>query len=177
MPLAIGIRLLTLGITEQWTGSYDANGALFSTAARNPLRYGLIATRGGQVYNAGQLTPDRFRFYTHHPPGISLTIAASFALLGEAEWSARLVAILFTLGATALLYLVARELAGPWVGFFAALVFVVQPMVAFYGRMPDHEAPATFFALLLTWLYLRWAREQRRLRALPRRRWSRTEAA
>jgi len=154
--------LLALDITEPWTGSYDANGALFSTAARNCLRYGLIATRGGQVANGGQLTPDRFRFYAHHPAGLSLTIAASFALLGEAEWSARLVPIAFTLGAAALLYLVARELAGAWAGFFAALVFVAQPMVAFYGRMPDHEAPAAFFALLLTWLYLRWARHQRR---------------
>jgi len=162
LPLAFGAVLLTHDITEPWIGSYDANGALFSTAARNYLRYGLIATRGGQVVNGGQLTPDRFRFYAHHPSGLPLTIAASFALLGEAEWSARLVSIAFTLGAAALLYLVARELAGLWAGFFAAIVFVAQPVVAFYGRMPDHEAPAAFFALLLTWLYLRWARDRRR---------------
>ena len=162
LPLAFGAVLLTHDMTEPWTGSYDANGARESIAARNHLRYGLVATRGGQVVNAGQLTPERFRFYAHHPSGLSLTIAASFALLGEAEWSARLVPIAFTLGAAAFLYLVARELAGPWAGFFATLVFVAQPMVAFYGRMPDHEAPAAFFALLLTWLYLRWARHQRR---------------
>ena len=135
---------------------------MFSTAARNYTRYGLIATRGGQVVNGGKLTPERFRFYAHHPSGLSLTIAASFALLGEHEASARLVPILFTLGATALLYLVACELAGPWAALFAALVFVVQPMVAFYGRMPDHEAPAAFFALLLSVLYLRWQREGRK---------------
>ncbi|MFW6108387.1 MAG: glycosyltransferase family 39 protein [bacterium] len=162
LPLAFGVALLSRDIAEPWVGSYDANGALFSTAARNYLRYGLVATRGGQVTNAGQLTPDRFRFYSHHPPGISLTLAASFALFGETEWAARLVPITFTLAATALLYLVARELAGRWAGLFAALMFVAQPMVAFYGRMPDHEAPGACFAVLLTWLYLRWAEDRRR---------------
>ena len=33
----------------------------------------------------------------------------------------------FTLGAVVLLYLVACELAGPWAGFFAAVMFVAQP--------------------------------------------------
>ncbi len=166
LPLLCGAGLLSLDVAAPWVHSYDANGALFSTAARNYLRYGLRATRGGQVVNAGQLAPERFRFYAHHPPGLSLTIAASFALLGEAEWSARLVPVLFTLAAAALLYLVARRLAGPWAGLFATLVFVVQPMVVFYGRMPDHEAPAACFALLLTWLYLRWADRERGARWL-----------
>jgi len=161
-PLAVGALLLCLDIAEPWTGSYDANGALFSTAARNTLRYGLVATRGGQVVNAGELTPDRFRFYAHHPPGISLTMAASFAIFGDHEWSARLVPIAFTLGAAALLYVVAAQLAGVRAGFFATLVFVLQPMVAFYGRMPDHEAPAAFFALLLAALYLGWQRDGRK---------------
>jgi len=162
LPLAVGAFLLCLEIGEPWTGSYDANGALFSTAARNYLRYGLLATRGGQVVNAGQLGPGQFRFYAHHPPGLPLTIAASFAVFGVREWSARLVAILFTLGAAALLHLVAKKLGGPWAGFFAALVFVMQPMIAFYGRMPDHEAPAAFFALALVAAYLQWLRQERK---------------
>ena len=161
LPLALGAAVLTLGIARPWVGSYDANGARESTAARNHLRHGLAATRGGQVVNAGRLTPDRFRFYAHHPSGLSLTLAASFAVCGQHEWSARLVPILFTLAATALLCLVARELAGPWGGLCAGLVFAAQPMVAFYGRMPDHEAPAACFALLLTWLYLRWRDDPR----------------
>ena len=162
LPLALGAVLLCIGITDPWVRSYDANGARESIAARNHLRYGLAATRGGQVVNGGELTPERLRFYAHHPSGLSLTVAASFALFGEHEWSARLVPIAFTLGAAVLLYLLADELAGPWAGFFAMLVFAVQPMVAFYGAMPDHEAPAAFFALLLTWLYLRWQREGRK---------------
>jgi len=163
VPLAVGAGLMSIQIARPWTGSYDANGALFSAAARNYLRYGLLATRGGQVVNGGQLEPGQFRFYAHHPPGISLTVAASFAVFGMHEWSARLVPLLFTLGATSLLYGIARGLGGARAGFFAALAFAVQPMVAFYGRMPDHEAPAAFFALLLVALYLRWRRgEQRR---------------
>jgi len=161
-PLAVGACLMAVGIARPWTGSYDANGALFSTAARNYLRYGLVATRGGQVANAGQLRPQDFRFYSHHPPGISLTIAASFALLGIHEWSARLVPLLFTLGAAACLYRIACEMGGRLAGFLATLVFLVQPMVALYGRMPDHEAPAAFFALLLAVLYLHWQRTDRR---------------
>ncbi len=162
VPAAYGSLLLCLEIGEPWTGSYDANGALFSTVARNYRRYGLVATGGGQVVNSGQLEPGQFRFYMHHPPGLPVTMAASFAVFGEREWSARLVPILFTVGAAVLLWVVANELAGPLAGFFATLIFVAQPMVAFYGRMPDHEAPAAFFALALAALYLRWRREQGR---------------
>lgn len=162
LPLALGAVLLGERVFCPLWGSYDANTALYSIAARNCVRYGLWATRGGQVINGGEITPDRFRFYAHHPPGISLTIAAAFAVRGPHTWNARLVAVAFTLGAAAFLYLVARKLGGPWAGFCAAAIFVMQPMVAFYGAMPDHEAPAAFFALLLTWCYLRWRGEQRR---------------
>lgn len=150
------------GFASRWTGSFDANGALFSTAARNYLRYGLVATRGGQVVNAGRIEPADFRFYSHHPPGISLALAASFALFGVHEWSARLVCLLFTLGAAACVHRVARGMAGLLAGFFAALIFALQPIVALYGRMPDHEAPAAFFALLLTVFYVEWLRAEGR---------------
>lgn len=162
LPLGVGACLLGAGLRAGWYGSFDANGALYSTAARNYLRYGLLATRGGQVCNAGQLRPEEFRFYSHHPPGISLALAASFALLGESEWAARLLFVLFTLGAAACLHGVARAMAGEVAACLAATAFLLQPMVALYGRMPDHEAPAAFFALLLTLLYLGWQREGRR---------------
>jgi len=156
VPLVVAAALLSVRIAEPWIGSYDANGALFSTAARNYLRYGLAATRGGQVVNAGELTPERFRVHAHHPPGISLLVAGSFALLGEAEWTARLVAIVFTLGAAACVFVVARELRGSLAAFLATLAFVLQPMIAFYGRMPHHQAPGLFFSLLVVVFYLRW---------------------
>ena len=156
VPLGVGAALLCVNIAEPWIGSYDANGALFSTAARNYLRYGLLATRGGQVVNAGALTPERFRIHAHHPPGISLLVAAGFAVFGEAEWSARLVAVASTLGAALWVFTIANELSGRLTAFLATLAFVVQPMVAFYGRMPHHHAPGLFFSLLAVVFYLRW---------------------
>lgn len=162
VSLACGAVLLCLDINEPWTGSYDANGALFSTVARNTLRYGLLATGGAQIVTGGHVPPEARRIYAHHPPGLPWAMAASFAVLGEAEWTARLVPILCTLGAAALLYVLALRLAGRWAGFFATLVFAVQPMVAFYGRMPDHEAPGMLFALAVTACYLRWRETGRR---------------
>ncbi|MBM4036064.1 MAG: hypothetical protein FJ291_30390 [Planctomycetes bacterium] len=159
VPLAAGAFLMGVGIGRPWTGSYDANGALYSTAARNYLRHGIIATRGGQVCNAGQIEPGDFRFYAHHPPGISLAIAGSFALFGVSEWSARLPFAAFTLGAAALVFYLAWALGGRLAAFFAAFLFAVQPMVAFYGRMPDHEAPAAFFALAQAACWVRWRAE------------------
>ncbi len=155
-PLAVGATLMCIGIGRQWTGSYDANGALYSTAARNHLRHGLAATRGGQVFNAGQLAPGDFRFYAHHPPGVSLAIAASFAAFGQREWAARLPFVALTLASIALVFHVPRLLGGRLAGFFAALLLAVQPMVAFYGRMPDHEAPAAFFVLAQAACYVHW---------------------
>ncbi len=162
VPLGVGAAMMAHDIAAPWTGSFDANGALFSTAARNYLRHGLIATRGGQVCNAGELRPGDFRFYSHHPPGISLAIVGSFAAFGVHEWSARLVPLLFTLGAAWCLHRVASRMAGPLAGFFAAGIFVLQPMVTLYGRMPDHEAPAAFFTLLLAVFYLEWREDGRR---------------
>ncbi|MBM4037860.1 MAG: glycosyltransferase family 39 protein, partial [Planctomycetes bacterium] len=155
---------MCIGIARPWTGSYDANGALYGTAARNYLRHGIVATRGGQVCNAGALVPSEFHFYAHHPPGVSMAIAVSFAVFGAHEWSARLPFVGFTLGAIGLVFHVARLLGGRVAGFFAAFLFAVQPMVAFYGRMPDHEAPAAFFALAQAACYLQW-------RADGQRRW------
>jgi 4-amino-4-deoxy-L-arabinose transferase-like glycosyltransferase len=162
VPLACGAVLLCLNIHEPWTGSYDANGALFSTVARNTLRYGLFATGGAQIVTGGHVPPEARRIYAHHPPGLPLAVAGSFALFGEAEWSARLVPILCMLGSAALVYVLALRLSGPWSGLFAAFVFVAQPVVAFYGRMPDHEAPGMLFALAVTACYLRWRETGRR---------------
>lgn len=161
-PALLGAGLMAPGMAARWVGSFDANGALYSTAARNYLRYGLAATRGGQVCNAGALGPGDFRFYSHHPPGISLALAASFAALGESEWAARLVPLLFTLGAAVCLQRVGRALGGQLAGGLAAIAFVLQPMIVLYGRMPDHEAPAAFFALLLATLYVNWQGDGRR---------------
>ncbi|NQT89230.1 glycosyltransferase family 39 protein [bacterium] len=157
-PLVVALPLLLWHVAEPWTGSFDANGACFGLAARNTLRYGLWATRGGQIIDGGVSDLSDVDFYAHHPPALPLTVAASFAVFGEREWAARLVPIAFTLGAVALLFWLGSQLAGPWAGCLASVAFVLQPMVAFYGRMPDHEAPATFFALLTACAYVRWHR-------------------
>jgi 4-amino-4-deoxy-L-arabinose transferase-like glycosyltransferase len=156
VPLVVALPLLLWHVAEPWTGSYDANGAIFGTVARNYLRYGLAGTRGWQVTNGGQAGRADFVVYAHHPPALPMTIALSFAVFGEHEWAARLVAILFTLGSAALVAWLGCELAGAWAGGLAGLAFALQPMVAFYGRMPDHEAPAMFFALLTACAYVRW---------------------
>jgi len=158
VPLAVALPLLLWHVSEPWTGSFDANGARYSTAARNTLRYGFWATRGGQIIDGGMREPSEYVYYAHHPPALPLTIATSFAVFGLHEWAARLVAIAFTLGSVVLVTWLGYQLAGPRAGGLAGLVFVLQPMIAFYGRMPDHEAPALFFALLTACSYVRWHR-------------------
>jgi 4-amino-4-deoxy-L-arabinose transferase-like glycosyltransferase len=154
--------LLSHQIAEPWVGKHEGwNGALFSTAAHNHLAYGLGVTRLGVTLNGDHATPGTFLYYTNHPPLLPLVLAASFAVFGEHEWSARLVPVLFTLLSVVLVWRIGVEVRGPAFGLLAALFFTLLPMNAFYGRMVDHEALTGAFSLGAIWLYVRWQRTRR----------------
>ncbi|MCL5291801.1 MAG: glycosyltransferase family 39 protein [Actinobacteria bacterium] len=150
---------LSRGITRPWVGYHEAwNGAWFSLIARNYLLHGLLETKLGQVINPVPVPPEAFGYYAGHPPLLPLAVAMFFKIFGEYEWSARLVPILFSTASAPLVFLVGRELWGRRAGFIGMVAFVVNPMFLYFGRMVDHEAPVTFFALLSVLSYIRWAR-------------------
>jgi 4-amino-4-deoxy-L-arabinose transferase-like glycosyltransferase len=148
-------------LTGPFIGHHDWNSAWMSSAARNHLQYGYMTTRLRVIENNDLVPPAWFRYYTNHPPLVPLFVSISFRLVGEHEWSARLVPIIFSLGSTVLVYLLGAALGGRYLGLLSAFIYALLPMTAYFGRMLGHEAPTNFFALATALAYLSWHRQRR----------------
>jgi hypothetical protein len=140
------IALLSLHISAPWQFVHDDNGAWFSATARTHLMRGLVDTKGQDFFlvrETGEMSP-----YLHHPPFVSLFLAAVFAGTG-------LDTPLVARSAVAVLHIVAflvflrianmmlRDdiLSKEW----SAFVFAIVPMSTFFGKMPNHEVPGLLF--------------------------------
>jgi Dolichyl-phosphate-mannose-protein mannosyltransferase len=154
--LALAAVILCYEITEPFVGHHDWNSAWMSSAARNHLRYGYTRTRLAVIENNDLVPPEWFRYYTDHPPLVPLFVSLVFRFIGEHEWAARLVPIMFSLGSTVLVYLLGVALGGRRLGLLSAFVYALLPMTAYFGRVLNHEAPTNFFALATALAYLRW---------------------
>jgi 4-amino-4-deoxy-L-arabinose transferase-like glycosyltransferase len=128
---------------------HDWNGAFFSQLARNLLRYPISVHHGMGVVAVGEAVPpaEERSLYAAHPPALIWLVALAFRLLGEAEWVARLVPILASLGSLALLIWLVKQSLGSETAMLAGLVYAVSPMTVFFGRMVDHEAVCLFLML------------------------------
>ncbi|HWN81624.1 MAG TPA: glycosyltransferase family 39 protein, partial [Candidatus Udaeobacter sp.] len=147
---AAAIRAFNL--TEPWGRHLlGINGAWHSIIGRNLLRHGFLATRGAPILNPGQSAPGEWTYYLHHPPLLSWIVALSFRLFGVHEWSARLVALLFSLGTIWVTYRLAARLFPefrPRLPLAAALFMATIPMSAIYGMHVDYQgAIVLYFAL------------------------------
>lgn len=165
LPLALG--LLSWGLfrdfTAPWTDNIDANGACWSQSAHNTLAAGLRATAGvpSAFYFESPPIPES-GFYTHHPPLLALLVTASFALLGEHEWAARLVPILSSLIGLCLLWEITREAIGLRGAAFCVLFFASMPMTLHYGRMVNFEPLDLVWMLGAIFCLGRWEAHGRR---------------
>jgi 4-amino-4-deoxy-L-arabinose transferase-like glycosyltransferase len=78
-------------------------------------------------------------------------------LFGVKLWIARLVVILFSLGAVALTYAVGMRLTkNETISLLSACFMAMLPLPVFFGRNIQPDMPALFFLLLGTLSYLRW---------------------
>lgn len=140
--------MLTPWINRPFTGHHDFTGAFDSQIARNYLRYGLIKTKLGQVTNFGEASPENFTYHTHHPPGVPLLLAGSYALLGEHEWVARTTVALFALGSVYLFFLLVSDATTIAIGTAATILMISFPLFIYASILPVYEAPALFLILL-----------------------------
>ena len=100
--------------------------------------------------------------YLHHPPLVVWLSALPVLLTGYSEALLRFVAACCTILSTAAIYVLARRLAGQKYGFWSAVFFALTPMMAYFGRMPDHEAPALLICLLFAAVLVDWLRRPTR---------------
>jgi len=126
-------------------------------AARNTVRYGLIATHFGYVENTGVVPPERFTFYNHHPALVPLTMAAGAALFGDEPWSYRLPAAICSVLATGLLFLMLARKFDWQTGLTASIIYAFCPFSWYLGDMPDVVGPhAVFFGIATIESYSLW---------------------
>lgn len=83
-------------------------------------------------------------------------VALTYAVTGVREWIARFIAALCAVGATAVLYALARTVIAPRGAFCAALCFAVQPMGVFFTRNVQPESLMLLLSMLCVWMLWRW---------------------
>jgi Dolichyl-phosphate-mannose-protein mannosyltransferase len=148
--------VLSRDVQDPWIRVVDFNGAVWSQAAHNILRAGLIATWGqSSAFYFGPLPIPPSGYYLHHPPGLHLVITALFALFGEHEWVARMLPISCSLVSVVLLWLLVRSCCGIRAASLSAAVFACLPMELRWGRMVNFE-PVVLMLILGTLLCLRY---------------------
>src|SRR5438477_1327074 len=140
--------VLSRNIQRPWISTDDYNGAVWSQAAHNILRAGLITTCGeSSGFYFGPLPIPPWGYYLHHPPGLHLVLTALFVLFGEHEWVARMLPIGCSLASVILLWLLVRSCVGVRAATLSAAVFVCLPMELRYGKMVNFEPPLLMLIL------------------------------
>jgi 4-amino-4-deoxy-L-arabinose transferase-like glycosyltransferase len=157
--LALGtvVYAMARNLFQPWNSFLEGDdGALYSSIARNYVRYGSWRLGLGQAVNYARVSNlEDLAFYQHHPPLLPLLISGSFHLLGESEGAARLVTILFSLGSIGLVYRVSEKFYGKTIALCALAFLSTLPGFLFFARKPGHEPISLFFILLSFWLYLK----------------------
>jgi 4-amino-4-deoxy-L-arabinose transferase-like glycosyltransferase len=157
VALGFLIAFFSFDLNTPWTQDDYYNGAVWSQAAHNLLRAGLLKTAAVPAafyYGPLPIPPDGF--YVHHPCLLPLSVTAVFWVFGESEWAARLVPLLCCTISTILLWLIARSCAGIRAATFSVAVFVTLPMELHYGQMVNFE-PCTLMWMLAALLSVRYA--------------------
>lgn len=160
--LALGAILFALAavLTEEidrpWINQIDFNGAVWSQAAHNILRAGLIETQGASTaFYFGPLPIPDTGYYLHHPPLLHLGVAAMFSIFGEHEWAARAIPVACSLASAVMLWLLVAGCRGTRTATFCTAVFAALPMMLRYGTMVNFE-PLVLFYILCALLALRY---------------------
>ncbi|MFH0943326.1 MAG: glycosyltransferase family 39 protein [Candidatus Beckwithbacteria bacterium] len=157
--LILGLFFFIQNLNKPFYGHHDFNSVYYSIMARNYLKYGLAATKLGQVTNSGPVSQTEFNFQTHYPSTFPLLLAGSYKLFGYHEWAGRLVPLIFSLGILILLFKIARQLRFSPLASLATSIIAVTPMLRYFGKLPVHEPLVVFCSLLSVYFYLKYIRE------------------
>ncbi len=99
--------------------------------------------------------------YFSKPPLIAWIIAAITALCGNGEACIRLPSPLIHAGTALVMGVVGREIAGPRLGFWAAIAYATAPGVSFSSFLMTTDVPLLLFWSLAFWSLLRLLRSGR----------------
>jgi hypothetical protein len=148
---------LSAHVSRPWITALGYNGAVWSQAAHNVLRAGLVETSGASSgFYFGPLPIPPSGYYLHHPPLLHLILAGLFAVFGEHEWVARMVPIACSVASAVLLWLLVRSCAGERAATLSAAIFACLPMELRYGKMVNFEPVVLMLMLGALWSIRNW---------------------
>lgn len=162
--------LLTLRMDALWFGHHEENGRWISTAARNYVIYG--ADNLNYLVTTTPYPTDETEVYryVHHPPLVVWFVSLSSDIFGrydEAspyvvgtpyEFAARIVTIFSTMVSLAAFFVIVRRLYTPRIALLALLLYTFTPMIAYFGRMVNHEPLALAFLYIFIAIFINWMR-------------------
>lgn len=151
-------RLLIIHINAPWFGHHDANGIWLSATSRNfrsqPLgEIGLVP-----IPTRAPIPPGSADTYVHHPPITPWLVTIGHILWGDHPMSARLTSIFSTMIALSAFFVMARRLYKTPHALMMTAFFALNPMIIYFGRMPNHEPLSLALILLLMASYINWMR-------------------
>lgn len=166
--LAIAAVVLLLGllwsprIADPFFRHHEFNGVFYGNIARNYLHYGLSETLGGQITNTYRpVSAQNWNLHTHHPPTYPLLLAGSIFVLGDSEFTLRLVSLIASLAGIVGLYFVLTKLRiSLWPRILALLAVGTTPLLLYYTTLPVFEL--IIFPLVVWTIYF-WLRGTWRL--------------
>jgi hypothetical protein len=129
------------------------NGAGFSQAARNSLRFGVVAQA---KYHTDLTPPPDDAFYVNRPLMLHLHLVMNYALFGFKEWAGRLVPVAYAVGSLLLLTLLVWRFGGAGWALVAAAIYALTPLNLIFADMIDHEQGCIFWCLALFYAFQRW---------------------
>lgn len=98
--------------------------------------------------------------YYSKPPLVAWAIAATTSVFGDAEWSVRLAAPLFQLGAAIFIFLTARKLSDERAAFWAGLGWLTLPGVFLSAAVITTDGPLLFFWSAALYFFVLWTDEK-----------------
>lgn len=153
----VHLALLSLDVGSPWPDNYHGfNGALFSVAGRNFLRWGFLRERFTPDIAPGASGSHAPSWYTNHPPLLPILVGAAFRVFGERDGVARVIPILASLMSLFALYMLSSRLWGVARATWIAGIFALLPMTAYFGNMVGHEPLTLAFLLLFRQAYTAW---------------------
>lgn len=154
--LIFGAFLLSINVNKPFIGHHDFNSAFFSNIARNLIRYDIKNTKLGLVLDSGPQSPYHFNYYTHNVPLHPWFLALSFRLLGQGEFQARVISIIFSLGALFFVYKITQKLFSASTAILAGLFFTTSSMFIYFGSNVFPEPQTICFSLGSFYFFSCW---------------------
>ncbi len=155
-PVAFLVLALTIGA---WVRFHDLTR---SNLYGDEAEYAIVARSiHDDFLNPSWNLGERVVNFVSQPPLVMYLTAISLAVFTDATFAVRFVpASLGVLGIIAV-YLLGREVRGPWTGAIAAGILAVTPLHITVSRVGFLDAPLATFATFAAWMFLRAIRTRR----------------